>query len=201
MRALTFGVSTTSSRTVVAMFPPVCAARSTCTAPHPPPLQAWQRVPHTHSHHTDNTCDRRAHAAAAGRTKQGHDDAPCCDRQSDSDAAHPLGSVLASSARDLGWDGSGQGRTVTLPGFMEAIISLVMSSGAFLPGISAVVMMMSTFLHCFANRSCARDSQSQPSPPKTARLLQQLSAFVTADVGAALSYSMGINASATEIQG
>lgn len=46
-------------------------------------------------------------------------------------------------------------RTVTLPGFMEAIISLLISRGAFLPGMSAVVMMISTSLHCFANRSCA----------------------------------------------
>ena len=34
--------------------------------------------------------------------------------------------------------------TITLPGFMLRTISAVMSLGAGLPGISAVVMMMST---------------------------------------------------------
>mmetsp|Transcript_3228 Transcript_3228/g.9360 ORF Transcript_3228/g.9360 Transcript_3228/m.9360 type:complete len:276 (-) Transcript_3228:848-1675(-) len=61
--------------------------------------------------------------------------------------------------------------TVTLPGFMEAIISLLMSKGAFLPGMSAVVMMMSTSLHCFANRSISAAMNSgdislaYPPPP------------------------------------
>ena len=40
--------------------------------------------------------------------------------------------------------------TITLPGFIEATISAVMSRGAGLPGISAVVMMMSTSLACSA---------------------------------------------------
>ncbi len=40
--------------------------------------------------------------------------------------------------------------TITLPGFMLLTISAVMSLGAGLPGISAVVMMMSTSLACLA---------------------------------------------------
>ena len=38
--------------------------------------------------------------------------------------------------------------TITLPGFIDCTISAVMSLGAGLPGMSAVVMMMSTSLHC-----------------------------------------------------
>ena len=46
--------------------------------------------------------------------------------------------------------------TITLPGFIDCTISAVISFGAGLPGISAVVMMMSTSLACFANSSrCA----------------------------------------------
>jgi hypothetical protein len=45
---------------------------------------------------------------------------------------------------------------MTLPGFIDCTISAVMSFGAGLPGMSAVVMMMSTSLACFANVSrCA----------------------------------------------
>ncbi len=40
--------------------------------------------------------------------------------------------------------------TMTLPGFMLLTISAVMSFGAGLPGISAVVMMMSASLACCA---------------------------------------------------
>ena len=36
--------------------------------------------------------------------------------------------------------------TMTLPGFMDATMSAVMSRGAGRPGMSAVVMMMSTSL-------------------------------------------------------
>lgn len=41
--------------------------------------------------------------------------------------------------------------TVTEPGFMDSIMSRVISSGAFLPGMRAVVMMMSTSLACCLN--------------------------------------------------
>lgn len=41
--------------------------------------------------------------------------------------------------------------TITLPGLMSSTICLVMSLGAGLPGIRAVVMMMSTYSHCLAN--------------------------------------------------
>ena len=40
--------------------------------------------------------------------------------------------------------------TMTLPGFIDCTISAVISFGAGLPGISAVVMMMSTSLACLA---------------------------------------------------
>ena len=40
--------------------------------------------------------------------------------------------------------------TITLPGFMLCTISAVISLGAGLPGISAVVMMMSHSLACLA---------------------------------------------------
>jgi len=40
--------------------------------------------------------------------------------------------------------------TMTLPDFMLCTISAVISRGAGLPGISAVVMMMSTSLACLA---------------------------------------------------
>ena len=40
-----------------------------------------------------------------------------------------------------------------LPGFIDATISSVISSGAGLPGINAVVMMMSTSLACSANKA------------------------------------------------
>ncbi|MNP34695.1 hypothetical protein D3C76_1279960 [compost metagenome] len=43
--------------------------------------------------------------------------------------------------------------TMTEPGFMLSTISLVISLGAGLPGIRAVVMMMSTSLACWANSS------------------------------------------------
>jgi hypothetical protein len=46
--------------------------------------------------------------------------------------------------------------TMTLPGFIERTISAVISFGAGLPGISAVVMMMSTSFACLANTAaCA----------------------------------------------
>ena len=38
--------------------------------------------------------------------------------------------------------------TITLPGFIDRTISAVISFGAGLPGISAVVMMMSTSFAC-----------------------------------------------------
>ena len=45
---------------------------------------------------------------------------------------------------------------MTLPGFMLSTIAFENSLGAGLPGMSAVVMMMSTSLHCFANSyACA----------------------------------------------
>ena len=40
--------------------------------------------------------------------------------------------------------------TMTLPGFMLATISAVISRGAGLPGMSAVVTTMSTSWHCSA---------------------------------------------------
>ena len=43
--------------------------------------------------------------------------------------------------------------TITLPGFMVLTISAVISLGAGLPGMSAVVMMMSTSLACLAYMS------------------------------------------------
>lgn len=46
--------------------------------------------------------------------------------------------------------------TMTLPGFMPCTISAVMSFGAGLPGMSAVVMMMSASRACSAYiRRCA----------------------------------------------
>ena len=50
--------------------------------------------------------------------------------------------------------------TMTLPGRIEATISAVMSSGAGRPGISAVVMMMSTSRACAAYSSAALRSKS-----------------------------------------
>ena len=44
--------------------------------------------------------------------------------------------------------------TITLPGFIERTISAVMSLGAGLPGINAVVMMMSTSFACLAKVAC-----------------------------------------------
>ncbi len=43
--------------------------------------------------------------------------------------------------------------TITLPGFMLFTMSAVISLGAGLPGMSAVVMMMSTSLACLAYMS------------------------------------------------
>ena len=40
--------------------------------------------------------------------------------------------------------------TITDPGFIDATMSAVISRGAGRPGISAVVMMMSTSAHCSA---------------------------------------------------
>ena len=40
--------------------------------------------------------------------------------------------------------------TITEPGFIDATISAVIIRGAGRPGISAVVMMMSTSAHCSA---------------------------------------------------
>jgi hypothetical protein len=46
--------------------------------------------------------------------------------------------------------------TMTLPGFIDCTISAVISFGRGLPGMSAVVMMMSTSFACFAKVSrCA----------------------------------------------
>jgi hypothetical protein len=46
--------------------------------------------------------------------------------------------------------------TMTLPALIDATILEVISRGAGLPGISAVVMMMSTSPACSAYRSAAR---------------------------------------------
>jgi hypothetical protein len=46
--------------------------------------------------------------------------------------------------------------TITLPAFIEATIAAVISVGAGRPGISAVVMMMSTSLACSAYNAAAR---------------------------------------------
>lgn len=46
--------------------------------------------------------------------------------------------------------------TITLPGFMSATISAVISRGAGLPGMRAVVMTMSTSWHCVAYSSTSR---------------------------------------------
>ena len=46
--------------------------------------------------------------------------------------------------------------TITLPDFIEATISAVISRGAGVPGISAVVMMMSTSGACSAYSAAAR---------------------------------------------
>ena len=46
--------------------------------------------------------------------------------------------------------------TITLPAFMLATISAVISRGAGRPGMSAVVMMMSTSLACSAYSAAAR---------------------------------------------
>ena len=43
--------------------------------------------------------------------------------------------------------------TMTLPCFIDLTMSSVISLGAGLPGISAVVMMMSTSFACLANTS------------------------------------------------
>ena len=43
--------------------------------------------------------------------------------------------------------------TTTLPDFIDSIIAAVMSLGAGLPGISAVVIIMSTSLACSAKRA------------------------------------------------
>jgi hypothetical protein len=51
--------------------------------------------------------------------------------------------------------------TITLPGFMLITISAVISRGAGLPGISAVVMMMSDSLACLAYM--ARCAARKPS--------------------------------------
>ena len=46
--------------------------------------------------------------------------------------------------------------TITLPGFIERTISALISFGAGLPGMSAVVMITSTSFACFANTAaCA----------------------------------------------
>ena len=50
--------------------------------------------------------------------------------------------------------------TMTLPGFIVATISAVMRRGAGRPGISAVVMMMSTSAACAAYSSAALRSKS-----------------------------------------
>ena len=52
--------------------------------------------------------------------------------------------------------------TMTEPGFIAATISAVMSRGAGRPGISAVVMMMSTSGACAAYSSAARRLYSSP---------------------------------------
>ena len=48
--------------------------------------------------------------------------------------------------------------TITLPGRMEATISAVISFGDGLPGMAAVVMMMSTVRACSAYSSAARSA-------------------------------------------
>lgn len=51
------------------------------------------------------------------------------------------------------------------PGFMEWTMSLRMSRGAFLPGIRAVVMMMSTSLACSRNRAICNHRQGNQADP------------------------------------
>jgi len=46
--------------------------------------------------------------------------------------------------------------TITLPDFIDATISAVMMRGAGRPGISAVVMMMSTSFVCSAYSAASR---------------------------------------------
>ena len=52
--------------------------------------------------------------------------------------------------------------TMTLPDFIDATISSVISRGAGRPGMSAVVMMMSTSGACSAYISAARRLKSSP---------------------------------------
>ena len=52
--------------------------------------------------------------------------------------------------------------TTTLPDFIEATISSVSRRGAGLPGMSAVVMTMSTSLACSAYSSAALRLKSSP---------------------------------------
>ena len=62
--------------------------------------------------------------------------------------------------------------TITEPGFMDLTMSAVISLGAGLPGMSAVVMMMSTSLACSANNSISALMNSSlitlayPPPPE-----------------------------------
>ena len=49
---------------------------------------------------------------------------------------------------------------MTLPSFIDSTMSAVISFGAGLPGISAVVMMMSTSLACSANSAISASMNS-----------------------------------------
>lgn len=75
---------------------------------------------------------------------------------------------------DAGMEGRGRAHapTSTLPGFMDSTISWVISFGAGLPGMSAVVTTTSTSLHCSANSFISASMNSwlislayPPSPP------------------------------------
>ena len=50
--------------------------------------------------------------------------------------------------------------TMTLPAFMEATIAAVMSFGAGLPGMSAVVTIISTSFACSANKAISASMNS-----------------------------------------
>mmetsp|Transcript_28588 Transcript_28588/g.48630 ORF Transcript_28588/g.48630 Transcript_28588/m.48630 type:complete len:293 (+) Transcript_28588:2501-3379(+) len=74
----------------------------------------------------------------------------------------PLGVVTTSSTLVPAMlpPASAAKSTQTLPGFSISTMCCSINNGAFLPGISAVEMIMSTSLHCFSNnsRSAARNS-------------------------------------------
>ena len=54
---------------------------------------------------------------------------------------------------------------MTEPAFMDSTISLVISTGAGFPGISADVITMSTSLHCLANKAIAASLNALDTSP------------------------------------